>query len=213
VWIACNGILNPCRNKSRHGGEVNSLTLREGGHLRGVLRRKTGSSETPSSYRAVVPGGRRSLPLQFHSPFSVGLRLADDSGSSGHEVGSRLTFDSLRKGSSVESKLYSSFPYSALAALKMEMPGSASFQSAKNCLYRVRARTWAASATAPVDFSIPRHWREPDLAVLALPRGYPHNCWLSARSLLKGSSLKGSSGTLHQQIHALAADDRAYNTR
>jgi hypothetical protein len=36
----------------------------------------------------------------------------------------------------------------------------------------------------------------------------PHNCWLSARSLLKGSS-----GTLHQQINALAADDRADNTR
>jgi hypothetical protein len=126
------------------------------------------------------------------------------------EAGSRLIHF---EKDSVESKLYNSFPYSALAALKMEMAGSASFQSAKNCLYRVRARTWAASATAPVDFSIPRHWREPDLAVLALPRGYPHNCWLSARSLLKGSSLKGSSGTLHQQIHALAADDRAYNTR
>ena len=91
-------------------------------------------------------------PPQFHSSFRVSLRLAADSGSSGHEVGSRLAFDSRRKGSSVESKLYSSFPYSALAALKMEKAGSASFQSAQNCLYRVRARMWAASATAPVDF-------------------------------------------------------------
>ena len=29
------------------------------------------------SLRAVVPGGRRSLPPQFHSPFRVSLRLAD----------------------------------------------------------------------------------------------------------------------------------------
>jgi len=82
----------------------------------------------------------------------VDFPIADDSGSSGHEVGSRLTFDSLRKGSSVESKLYGSFPYSALAALKMEIAGSAYFQSAKNCLYRIRARMRAASARTPVDF-------------------------------------------------------------
>jgi hypothetical protein len=35
----------------------------------------------------------------------VKFLIADDSGSSGQVVGSRLTFDSLGKGSSVESKL------------------------------------------------------------------------------------------------------------
>jgi hypothetical protein len=59
-------------------------------------------SPSPHSHKSAAAGPPR------HK-----FRLADDSGSSGHEVGSRLTFDSLRKGSSVESKLYSSFPYSA----------------------------------------------------------------------------------------------------
>jgi len=40
-----------------------------------------------------------------HGDMEVKFLIADDSGSSGHEVGSRLTFDSLGKGSSVESKL------------------------------------------------------------------------------------------------------------